>query len=86
MAQFKVEYNRKKCIGAGTCAAVAPDQWEMEASGKARMKGSFVLNEQTMLYERVIEEKDFEANKKAADGCPKKVIHIANLQTGEKVI
>ena len=85
MTQFKIEYNRKKCIGAGTCAAVAPDQWEIEPSGKAKMKGSFSLNPATMLYERTIEEKDLEANKKAAEGCPKKVIMITNVQTGEKV-
>ncbi len=84
--KFKIEYNRKKCIGAGTCAAVAPDQWEIETSGKARMKGDFVLNPQTQFFERIIEEKDFDSNKKAADGCPKKVIHITNIETGEKIV
>ncbi len=85
MATFKIEYNRKKCIGAGTCAAVAPDQWEMEPTGKAKMKGSSVFNEQTQMFEKLIEEKDFDSNKKAADGCPKKVIHITNVGTGEKI-
>ena len=86
MVQFKIEYYRKKCIGAGTCAAVAPDQWEMEPSGKAKMKGDFILNEQTQMFERIIDEKDLEANLKAAEGCPKVVIHITNLETGEKLI
>ena len=86
MIQFKIEYNRKKCIGAGTCAAVAADQWEMESSGKAKMKGVSAFNEQTQLFEKIIDEKDFASNKKAADGCPKKVIHITNLETGEKII
>ena len=85
MAKFKVEYNRKKCIGAGTCAAVSPDNWEMEDSGKAALKGS-AFNEQTQMFEKIIDDKDFDSNKRAADGCPKKVIHITNIETGEKII
>ena len=86
MVQFKVEYYKKKCIGAGTCAAVSPDYWEMEPTGKAKMKGGFTFNEQTQMFEKIIDEKDLEAHKRAADGCPKNVIHITNLETGEKII
>ncbi len=86
MTKFKIEYFKKKCIGAGTCAAVAPTDWEMESSGKAKMKGDFTLNEQTQMFERIIDENDLEANLKAAEGCPKNVIHITNLETGKKLI
>ena len=86
MAKFRVEYYRKKCIGAGACAAVSPEQWEIEPAGKAKMKGNSVFNEATQMFEKIIEEKDLEANKRAADGCPKNVIHITNIETGEKLI
>ncbi len=86
MVKFKVEYYRKKCIGAGTCAAVSPDQWEIEPTGKAKMKGGSEFNEATQMFEKIIDEKDLEAFKRAADGCPKNVIHITNIETGERLI
>ena len=86
MVKFKVEYYKKKCIGAGTCAAVSPDQWEMEPTGKAKMKGGSSFNEQTQMFEKIVDEKDLESFKRAADGCPKNVIHITNLETGERLI
>lgn len=33
-----------------------------------------------------VEEKDFQANKEAADSCPVNVIHIIKKDTGEKII
>ena len=33
-----------------------------------------------------IDEKDYDANKEAADSCPVNVIHIIKKDTGEKII
>ena len=33
---FYIEYNRKRCIGCGLCASIAPERWIMnEKDGKA---------------------------------------------------
>ncbi|MFH1978420.1 MAG: ferredoxin [Candidatus Aenigmatarchaeota archaeon] len=82
MAKFKVEYDRDGCIGAGVCAAVDEKYWEMNADGKADLKdgkknGMFVVE---------IEEADLENMKAAAEGCPVNVIHVTNVETGEKIV
>lgn len=85
MPKYKIEYYKKKCIGAGVCEAVNPEHWEMEDSGKAKLIES-KLNEQTNMYEKTVDSSQLDGLKKAAEGCPKNVIHITNLETGEKLI
>ena len=82
--KWLIEYDKKKCIGSGTCAAVCENHWEMKEDGKAMLIGSR-FNEKTGMFEKFIEEKDFEMNKMAAEGCPPNCIHIINKETGEKV-
>ena len=36
---YRIQYNRKKCIGCGLCASIAPDRWIMnEKDGKAILR------------------------------------------------
>lgn len=35
--KYKVVFDKKACIGAAACAAVAPDYWEMQEDGKAHL-------------------------------------------------
>lgn len=81
---YKVTYDRAKCIGAAVCNAVAPKFWTMAADGKATL----VLGKELSpgQWERDISEAELEDNKRAADGCPALVIHIYNKKTGEKVV
>ena len=85
--QIKIEYDRKGCIGAGACEAVNPENFEVEENGKAKLLGG-KLNEQTQMFEKVadVEGEGFDMLKLAADGCPRAVIHLKNLDTGEKII
>jgi ferredoxin len=83
MGKYVIHYERKACIGAGVCAAVAPDFWVMNQDGKADLADSKPAGEG--MFEREIDEKDLEANKQAAEGCPAIVIHIRKKDTGEKV-
>ena len=86
MARYKIEYNRESCIGAGVCAAVAPNFWKMVVDGKADLVQG-IKNPNTGLWELFLEtEEDFKINKEAADACPVTVIHITNLDTGEKIV
>ena len=84
MAKFLIQYDRNGCIGAGVCAAVAPDHWVMNQDGKADLVNAKEVSEGQ--FELEIDEKDLEVNKQAAEGCPAVVIHIINKETGEKVI
>lgn len=58
---MRIKQDREKCIGCGACVAVCPENWEMSDDNKAKPK-SF--------------ESDLECNKKAAAGCPVKIINI----------
>lgn len=90
MAKYVIEYDRNACIGAGVCAAVAPDHWVMAKDGKANLvdpskKDVDQTDPANNLATLEIDEKDLEVNKQAAEGCPAVVIHIKNKDTGEKV-
>ena len=84
MAKYKMEHNRPDCIGCGACTAVAPEFWEMNDDGKSDIKGG--SGREDGWQELDIEEKDFEANKAAAESCPVNVIHLKKKETGEKII
>ena len=73
MGKFRIEYDRNACIGAGVCVATAPDHWHMNDDGKADLKGGKKKGDKWVLE---IDEKDLDANKQAAEGCPAIVIKI----------
>lgn len=84
--KWLVQYDKKKCIGSGTCAAVCEKHWVMKDDGKAELIGS-KFNEQTQMFEKTVDsQEDFDGNKAAADGCPPNCIHITNRETSEKII
>ncbi len=83
--KYKIVYDRENCIGAAACAAVAPDYWEIVDDGKADLKGSEQKDE-NRVQERIIDESELDANMEAAKSCPVTVIHIIDLETGERLI
>jgi ferredoxin len=72
--KYKIEYDREGCIGAGSCVAACPENWEMAADNKANFK------------QKEITEKELKANMDAAAVCPVNVIHIIDKKTGTKLI
>lgn len=90
--KYRVVYDRKACIGAAACAAVAPEFWKMEDDGKAKLIGGHVDkdgNEVLIITgkQMTAEMKSaLELNKEAAEVCPVQVIHIFDDETGEKLI
>ena len=78
MANYKIIYNRKDCIGAFTCGAVSPKFWEFDDDGKANLKGA-KLNEETGFYELIIEEADYKEVLESAEVCPVDVIEVKKL-------
>lgn len=85
MPKYKVELDRDGCIGAAVCEAVCPKHWKMADDGKVDLIGS-TKSAEGEFYSKEIEQEDYESMKMAADGCPVKVIHIQNKDTGEKII
>ena len=84
LVQYTLQHDRPNCIGCAACEAVAPNFWEMNSDGKSDIKnGKNVDNGWQQLD---FEEKDFNANKEAADSCSVNVIHIVKKGTGEKII
>jgi len=58
----KIKIDKNKCIGCGTCAALAPEVFELDENNKARVKNPAGTDEETI--------------KLAADSCPVQAISI----------
>jgi len=58
----KIKIDRNKCIGCGTCVALAPEVFELDKENKSRVKNPKGANEETI--------------KLAADSCPAEAIKI----------
>ena len=70
-----ISLQRAKCIGCNFCEEVAPEQFRMsKKDGKAVLlnarerKGFYTL--------KLFDEMAFEANLKAQEGCPSKIIQV----------
>ncbi|MBI2040887.1 MAG: ferredoxin [DPANN group archaeon] len=84
--KYKIIYNRTECIGAGACAAIAPDRWLMVAGGKADLIDGKEIS--AGMWEAIVEadEKQIKLLIESADACPVKVIHIIDLETDKQII
>jgi ferredoxin len=60
----KIIVNKEKCIGCGTCIALAPEIFEIDNAGKSNIKKSSKINEETL--------------KLAIDSCPTQAIKTEN--------
>jgi len=56
----KIIVDKEKCIGCGTCVALAPEIFEMDKNGKSSVKKSPEINEESL--------------KLAIDSCPVQAI------------
>ncbi len=71
---IKIIQQRDKCIGCNYCVEVAPDRWVMsKKDGKSVLLGS--INKKGF-HNVDVSEIEYEANKKAAEICPVKIIQI----------
>ena len=86
MKKYKVVYDRKDCIGAAACTAVSKLWIIKEGSdGKADLEGS-ESKQNNEVQEKIIDETQLEEMLEAARVCPVNIIHIFDLETGEKLI
>jgi ferredoxin len=90
--KYRIVYDRKACIGAAACAAVAPEFWEMKEDGTAHLIGGetdengneILIITKSQMTDHM--KNALELNKEAAEVCPVQVIHIYDEETGEKLI
>ena len=71
---FKVLHEKKDCISCGACAAIAPDQWEMDEENMSQLIGGKEVGENWEL--EFDSDKHKEEYIEAADVCPVRIIHV----------
>jgi ferredoxin len=81
--KYLIRYERNSCIGAGVCVVLDDKSFEMNTDGKADLKPAAKKGD---VYEKEIDESELDDMMKAAEGCPVRVIHIIDKQTGKQVI
>lgn len=80
---YKIVYDRTGCIGAGTCEALDPEDFELVEDGLADLKGGEEVKDG--IWEKDIPEDKKEEALDAAKGCPVNVIKIVDTDSGEQV-
>lgn len=83
--RYKIIYDRDGCIGAAACSAVAPEDWEIVADGKADLLQGKEEEEGSDIWVRYIDEEELQRNMDAAEACPVNVIKIIDTETGEQL-
>ena len=85
MPKYKVKVDRSLCIGAASCAAVAPNAFEIDNEGKAVVKKKDGTTSQDFVaFEDVGEEQPNIEN--AAKSCPVNAIVIIEVDdTGKEL-
>ena len=69
----RIIFEKSKCIGCGSCAAVCPKYWELEEDGKVHLKNS-KPNPKNKNEE--LEIKEVGCNQEAVEACPVQCIRI----------
>jgi len=75
MAKIELKHVRNDCIGCGACAAIDPDNWEMDGD-KARLKDGKDVGDEVF----VKEVEDTDLHKEPADSCPVPCIFYKKLE------
>ena len=74
MKFYRILHDRAQCIGCGSCEFEAPQTWELDSNdGLSNLKEG-VFNGKC--FTREIDEMDNEANMRACESCPMRIITI----------
>ncbi|MEQ8705366.1 MAG: ferredoxin [Phaeodactylibacter sp.] len=77
MSQIQISFLRHKCIGCNACIEAAPEHWVISKTDgksylrKSRQRGQYYLKEVNWL--------EYDANARAADNCPVKIIRLKEV-------
>ena len=85
--KYKIVYDRDNCIGAGSCTAVFAERWAMNnKDDKADLVGGVLDTSSKRMMVLEFSQEELERFMESAQVCPVNVIHIIDLETGEKLI
>ena len=85
--KYKVVYDRTNCTGVLTCTSFYPERWVInKEDAKADLVDGQKDPLQPGIWTAEFTEEELEGFKASAEVCPVNVIHIYNLETGEKLI
>ncbi len=74
MKFYTVVHDRGDCIGCGSCEYEAPQTWELSPEdGLSRLKNGIPAGK---CFKAEIDEMDLEANQRACENCPVRIISI----------
>jgi len=77
---MKIILEREKCIGCGSCVALAPKFFELADDGKSHLKNSRLPDGQAKNDPKTgneeLETEKLDSAQEAADACPVQCIHI----------
>ena len=85
MKKLKVEYDKNKCIGAGNCASIAPDYYNL-SDGKATLKNSKDVGEDIYTIQGNYEDNTTTSLIDAGKECPVNAIKITDLEKNEDIV
>jgi ferredoxin len=75
---IRITFRRKKCIGCNACVEAAKGRWRISRKdGKSILLGAKKKKEIDWI---VLDDEEYEKNKKAADNCPVKIIKVEKLK------
>jgi len=85
--KYKVVYERQNCIGVLTCAAFYPERWDInKQDAKVDLIGGTEDPQQSGTFTLDFTAEELDRFRQSAEVCPVNVIHIYDLETGEKLI
>ena len=74
---IRITHFRNKCIGCNACVEAAFDRWRVsKKDGKSVLIGS---EEKKGVYQIVVGDDEYKANRKAAIICPVNIIQVEKL-------
>ena len=76
MAKYKIVHQKEACIGCGACAAIDPEDWEMQGD-KSSLKGAEKEGNEEV---KIVEEPKMKQNQEAADACPVPCISVKKIE------
>lgn len=83
--KLRVEYNKSRCIGNGSCAAIAPDYFELKGKKAALLESRLSGNE---IYLIEVEASDDAANSiiDAGIACPVNAIRVFDMEKNRIIV
>lgn len=84
--RYRIEYDRPNCIEIFSCAATYPERWKLGADNRADLIGGTENPEHPGTWILEFTEEELEKFKLSAEACPVNVIHIIDVETGERLI